>query len=129
MKEINSNVRYIFTLFIWAIILASIYSVLFYPINYFILAFSPIYYFCLFAGVFVCSGVLFHRFYLNIFDNVMYAVKIAKEYFNIKVEVKNRAQYLILLWELKNLSMKNGLPTPEELDSFKVINKAIIKSF
>jgi len=81
MKEINSNVRFIITLFIWAIILCSIYSVLFYPINYFILKFSPIDYFCLFAGVFICSGILFHRFYLNLFDNVIEHFKIKNEMF------------------------------------------------
>ncbi|WNS75679.1 hypothetical protein RRV45_01115 [Bacillus sp. DTU_2020_1000418_1_SI_GHA_SEK_038] len=79
MKEINSNIRFVVTFFIWAIIFCIIYSVLFYPINYFILKFSPKDYFGLFAGVFICSGVLFHRFYLNLFDKVV-------QYFQIKNE-------------------------------------------
>ncbi|UHA60898.1 hypothetical protein KDJ21_004120 [Metabacillus litoralis] len=81
MKEINSNIRFVVTLFIWAIIFCIIYSVLFYPINYFILRFSPTIYFGLFAGVFIVSGVLFHRFYLNLFDNVIEHFKIKNETF------------------------------------------------
>lgn len=81
MREINSNIRFIVTLFIWAIILCFIYSVLFYPINYFILKFSPTDYLSLFAGVFIFSGVLFHRYYLTLFDNVIEHFKIKNEKF------------------------------------------------
>ncbi|KAF0821228.1 hypothetical protein V7200_18420 [Cytobacillus firmus] len=79
MKEINSKTRFVVTLLIWVIILCSIYSVLFYPINYFILKLSPSDYFGLFAGIFIVSGVLFHRYYLTLFDNVVEHFKIKNE--------------------------------------------------
>lgn len=81
MEEINSNIRFIVALFTWAIISCFVCSVLFYPINYLTLKFSPTDYFLLFAGVFICSGVLFHRFYLYLFDKVVVYAKNKNETF------------------------------------------------
>lgn len=70
-KEINSNIRFVFVLFIWSIIFCIICSVMLYPINYLTLKIPPTYYFLSFATVFISSGVLFHRFYLYMYEHVV----------------------------------------------------------
>jgi len=48
---------------------------MFYPINYITLKFTPASYFLSFAAVFISSGVLFHRFYLFLYDHVVILAK------------------------------------------------------
>lgn len=74
-EKINSNKRFISVLFMWSIIFCFICSVMFYPINYITLKFTPASYFLSFAAVFISSGVLFHRFYLFLYDHVVILAK------------------------------------------------------
>lgn len=80
-KDINTNLRIISVLFVWSIIFCSISSVMLYPINYLTLKLDPTYYFLSFAAVFISSGVLFHRFYLYLYDHVVILAKNQNERF------------------------------------------------
>lgn len=80
-REINSNIRFISVLFMWSILFCFIGSAMLYPINYFTLKIDPTYYFLSFAAVFISSGVLFHRFYLYLYDHVVILAKNQNERF------------------------------------------------
>ncbi|MGM0974775.1 MAG: hypothetical protein ACQEW2_17750 [Bacillota bacterium] len=71
MEEITSNKRYMASLFFWVLLFCAISSIMFYPVNYFTLHFSLTNYFLLFSGIFIGSGILFHRFYSNLYDHVV----------------------------------------------------------